>query len=110
MRKIAAYQTLYTCLLTISKPGAPIAPFFMDKLYRDLTVATQTENLTVYIWRISVENYVNKILESKMQKAQTISSLVLSLRKRNDKGTPTTKVMIPVLDDNQRVELKLFLT
>jgi isoleucyl-tRNA synthetase len=40
--KIAAYQTLYTCLLTISKLGAPIAPFFMDKLYRDLTVA-QTE-------------------------------------------------------------------
>jgi isoleucyl-tRNA synthetase len=40
--KIAAYQTLYTCLLTISKLGAPIAPFFMDKLYRDL-VATQTE-------------------------------------------------------------------
>jgi isoleucyl-tRNA synthetase len=42
--KIAAYQTLYTCLLTVSKLGAPIAPFFMDALYRDLTQATKSEN------------------------------------------------------------------
>jgi isoleucyl-tRNA synthetase len=57
----------------------------MDKLYRDLTVATQTEKYeSVHLaqFPISVENYVNKMLESKMQKAQTISSLVLSLRKR----------------------------
>jgi hypothetical protein len=51
--KIAAYQTLYTCLLTISKLGAPIAPFFMDKLYRDLTVANRQKNLRVYIWHSS---------------------------------------------------------
>jgi isoleucyl-tRNA synthetase len=52
---------------------------------------------------ISVENYVNKMLESKMQKAQTISSLVLSLRKGNDQGASTiTKVMIPVLDEDQK--------
>jgi isoleucyl-tRNA synthetase len=57
----------------------------MDKLYRDLTVATQTEKFdSVHLAKfpISVENYVNKILESKMQKAQTISSLVLSLQKK----------------------------
>jgi isoleucyl-tRNA synthetase len=57
----------------------------MDKLYRDLTVATQTEKFdSVHLaeFPISVENYVNKILESKMQKAQTISSLVLSLEKK----------------------------
>ncbi len=109
--KIAAYQTLYTCLLTISKLGAPIAPFFMDKLYRDLTVATHTEKFdSVHLaeFPISVENYVNKILESKMQKAQTISSLVLSLRKKEmiKVRQPLQKVMIPVLDDNQRVEIE----
>jgi isoleucyl-tRNA synthetase len=74
--KIAAYQTLYTCLLTISKLGAPIAPFFMDKLYRDLTLATQSEKFdSVHLAKFPehVENFVDKSLESKMQKAQTIS-------------------------------------
>jgi isoleucyl-tRNA synthetase len=109
--KIAAYQTLYTCLLTISKLGAPIAPFFMDKLYRDLTIATQSEKYeSVHLaeFPISVDNYVNKMLESKMQKAQTISSLVLSLRKKEmiKVRQPLQKVMIPVLDDNQRAEIE----
>jgi isoleucyl-tRNA synthetase len=109
--KIAAYQTLYTCLLTISKLGAPIAPFFMDKLYRDLTAATQTEKFeSVHLaqFPISVENYVNKMLESKMQKAQTISSLVLSLRKKEmiKVRQPLQKVMIPVLDEAQRVQIE----
>ena len=78
--KIAAYQTLYECLLAISKLGAPIAPFFMDKLYRDLTLATQSENFeSVHLadFPQCVEKYVDKSLESKMEKAQTISSLVL---------------------------------
>ena len=109
--KIAAYQTLYTCLLTISKLGAAIAPFFMDKLYRDLTQATHTEEfVSVHLatFPVSVENYVNKSLESKMQKAQTISSLVLSLRKKEmiKVRQPLQKVMIPVLDDNQRAEIE----
>jgi isoleucyl-tRNA synthetase len=74
----------FICLLTISKLGAPIAPFFMDKLYRDLTLHLIEKFDSVHLaeFPISVENYVNKMLESKMQKAQTISSLVLSLRKR----------------------------
>ncbi|AOW08602.1 isoleucine--tRNA ligase [Flavobacterium gilvum] len=109
--KIAAYQTLYTCLLTISKLSAPIAPFFMDALYRDLTRATQTENFeSVHLaqFPISVEKYVNKMLESKMQKAQTISSLVLSLRKKEmiKVRQPLQKVMIPVLDANQKLEIE----
>ncbi|OAB31387.1 Isoleucyl-tRNA synthetase [Flavobacterium fryxellicola] len=109
--KIAAYQTLYTCLLTISKLGAPIAPFFMDKLYRDLTLITRSEKYdSVHLaeFPISVENYVNKMLESKMQKAQTISSLVLSLRKKEmiKVRQPLQKVMIPVLDNNQRAEIE----
>jgi len=109
--KIAAYQTLYTCLLTISKLGAPIAPFFMDKLYRDLISSTKTENFdSVHLAKFpsSVENFVDKSLESKMQKAQTISSLVLSLRKKEmiKVRQPLQKVMIPILDANQRAEIE----
>jgi len=109
--KIAAYQTLYTCLLTISKLGAPIAPFFMDALYRDLTRATKSEKYdSVHLaeFPVHVENFVNKTLESKMQKAQTISSLVLSLRKKEmiKVRQPLQKVMIPVLDANQKAEIE----
>ncbi|QGK76531.1 isoleucine--tRNA ligase [Flavobacterium sp. SLB02] len=108
--KIAAYQTLYTCLLTISKLSAPIAPFFMDKLYKDLTSSTGSEQYSsVHLAQFPkfVENFVNKTLESKMQKAQTISSLVLSLRKKEmiKVRQPLQKVMIPVLDENQRAEI-----
>ncbi|NHM03539.1 isoleucine--tRNA ligase [Flavobacterium celericrescens] len=109
--KIAAYQTLYTCLLTVSKLGAPIAPFFMDKLYRDLTLATSSENYdSVHLaqFPVLVENFVDKSLESKMLKAQTVSSLVLSLRKKEmiKVRQPLQKVMIPVLDANQRAEIE----
>jgi isoleucyl-tRNA synthetase len=109
--KIAAFQTLYTCLLTISKLGAPIAPFFMDKLYRDLTLATQSEKFdSVHLAEFPkyVGNFVDKLLESKMMKAQTISSLVLSLRKKEmiKVRQPLQKVMIPVLDENQRLEIE----
>jgi isoleucyl-tRNA synthetase len=109
--KIAAYQTLYTCLLTISKLAAPIAPFFMDQLYRDLTLVTHSEEFTsVHLSDFPkyVENFVDKSLESKMQKAQTISSLVLSLRKKEmiKVRQPLQKVMIPVLDESQRAEIE----
>lgn len=109
--KIAAYQTLYTCLLTISKLSAPVAPFFMDKLYRDLTASTKSEDFTsVHLAEFPkfVENFVNKTLESKMQKAQTISSLVLSLRKKEmiKVRQPLQKVMIPALDEKQRAEIE----
>ncbi|CAM4127209.1 isoleucine--tRNA ligase [Flavobacterium antarcticum] len=109
--KIAAYQTLYTCLLTISKLGAPIAPFFMDKLYRDLTQATFTEKFeSVHLAEFPkyVENFVDKSLESKMSKAQTISSLVLSLRKKEmiKVRQPLQKIMIPVLNDDFRAEIE----
>ncbi|MPT36466.1 MAG: isoleucine--tRNA ligase, partial [Flavobacterium sp.] len=109
--KIAAYQTLYTCLVTVAKIAAPIAPFFMDKLYKDLTQATQSEKYdSVHLaeFPVFVENFVNKSLESRMQKAQTISSLVLSLRKKEmiKVRQPLQKVMIPVLDDDQRAEIE----
>ncbi|WP_338408430.1 isoleucine--tRNA ligase [uncultured Flavobacterium sp.] len=109
--KIAAYQTLYTCLLTISKLGAPIAPFFMDKLYRDLTLTTRSEKFdSVHLAEFPkyVGNFVDKSLESKMQKAQTISSLVLSLRKKEmiKVRQPLQKIMIPVLDEGFRAEIE----
>jgi isoleucyl-tRNA synthetase len=109
--KIAAYQTLYTCLLNVAKLSAPIAPFFMDKLYRDLTLATSTEksnSVHLALFPVSVENFVDKSLESKMMKAQTVSSLVLSLRKKEmiKVRQPLQKVMIPILDENQRAEIE----
>ncbi|MFZ4105249.1 isoleucine--tRNA ligase [Flavobacterium sp.] len=109
--KIAAYQTLYTCLLNITKLSAPIAPFFMDKLYRDLTQTTQLEEFeSVHLakFSVSVENFVDKSLESRMMKAQTVSSLVLSLRKKEmiKVRQPLQKIMIPILDENQRAEIE----
>ncbi len=109
--KIAAYHTLYTCLLTISKLGAPVAPFFMDKLYRDLTQSTHSEKYdSVHLSKFPefVEKYVNKSLEARMQKAQTISSLVLSLRKKEmiKVRQPLQKVMIPILNEDFRAEIE----
>ena len=109
--KIAAYQTLYTCLLNVAKLSAPIAPFFMDKLYTDLVNTTGSEEFTsVHLanFPVSVENFVDKSLESKMMKAQTVSSLVLSLRKKEmiKVRQPLQKVMIPILDENQRAEIE----
>jgi isoleucyl-tRNA synthetase len=98
-------------LVTVAKLSAPIAPFFMDKLYRDLTQATGSESFeSVHLAKfpVSVENFVDKSLESKMLKAQTVSSLVLSLRKKEmiKVRQPLQKVMIPVLDENQRAEIE----
>jgi isoleucyl-tRNA synthetase len=109
--KIAAYQTLYTCLVTISKLAAPIAPFFMDQLYRDLTQRTGLETFdSVHLAGFPkfVEKFVDKSLESKMLKAQTVSSLVLSLRKKEmiKVRQPLQRVMIPILDEKQRVEIE----
>ena len=109
--KIAAYQTLYTCLLNVAKLSAPIAPFFMDKIYKDLTQTTHSEDFeSVHLAKfpVSVENFVDKSLESKMMKAQTVSSLVLSLRKKEmiKVRQPLQRVMIPILDNNQRAEIE----
>jgi len=109
--KIAAYQTLYTCLETVAKLSAPIAPFFMDKLYKDLTQATAKETFeSVHLADFPEYNdkIVNKSLESKMQKAQIVSSLVLSLRKKEmiKVRQPLQKIMIPVLDEKQKSEIE----
>jgi isoleucyl-tRNA synthetase len=109
--KIAAYQTLYTCLLTVAKLSAPVAPFFMDQLYRDLVNATGTPEFTsVHLANFPefVDKFVDKSLERKMLKAQTISSLVLSLRKKEmiKVRQPLQRVMIPVLDSTFKAEIE----
>jgi len=109
--KISAYQTLYTCLATVAKLSAPIAPFFMDQLYRDLDATTEKDRFeSVHLAEFPVfdANMVNKDLERKMQLAQKISSLVLSIRQKEKIKVrqPLQKIMIPVLDDEQRSDIE----
>ena len=99
--KISAYQTLYTCMNTIAKLGAPIAPFFMDRLYQDLNAVTKketSESIHLADFPVYNESFVDKGLEHKMESAQTISSLVLSLRAKEKIKVrqPLQKIMIPV--------------
>ena len=108
--KISAYQTLYTCMLTVAKLGAPVAPFFMDKLYKDLNKATGKENFeSVHLAEFPKSNtdLIDKSLERKMENAQTISSLVLSLRAKEKIKVrqPLQKIMIPVLNETQKEEI-----
>tara|TARA_R110002050_G_scaffold29630_6_gene76095 strand:+ start:11058 stop:14918 length:3861 start_codon:yes stop_codon:yes gene_type:complete len=108
--KISAYQTLYTCMVTIAKLGAPIAPFFMDRLYLDLNVATKKETFeSVHLADFPVFDaaFVNKPLEHKMESAQTISSLVLSLRAKEKIKVrqPLQKIMIPITNKQQKEEI-----
>ncbi|MBW8200774.1 isoleucine--tRNA ligase [Flagellimonas abyssi] len=109
--KISAYQTLYTCLMTVAKLSAPIAPFFMEQLYRDLDATTKKEGFeSVHLAEFPVfdASMVNKDLERKMQLAQKISSLVLSIRQKEKIKVrqPLQKIMIPVLDDQQKRDIE----
>ncbi len=108
--KISAYQTLYTCMETIAKLGAPIAPFFMDRLYLDLNSVTKKETFeSVHLSNFPVfdASFVDKSLERKMEAAQTISSLVLSLRAKEKIKVrqPLQKIMIPVDSMQQKEEI-----
>lgn len=108
--KISAYQTLYTCMVTIAKLGAPIAPFFMDRLYLDLNSVTKNESFeSVHLADFPVFDaaFVNKSLERKMEAAQTISSLVLSLRAKEKIKVrqPLQKIMIPIDSKQQKEEI-----
>ncbi len=108
--KISAYQTLYTCMVTIAKLGAPIAPFFMDRLYLDLNSVTSKEDLeSIHLadFPLVDTSLINKDLERKMGQAQTISSLVLSLRAKEKIKVrqPLQKIMIPVNPSVKREEI-----
>ena len=109
--KISAYQTLYTCLKTVAKLSAPVAPFFMEKLYKDLNAATGKEafeSIHLAEFPVSDTKYINTALEHKMQKAQVISSLTLSLRAKEKIKVrqPLQRIMIPVLSDTDRTEIE----
>ncbi|MFC2126928.1 isoleucine--tRNA ligase [Bacteroidota bacterium] len=108
--KISAYQTLYTCMLNVAKLGAPIAPFFMESLYKDLTNATNgnyQESIHLENFPVANEAIIDESLERKMQKAQQISSMVLSLRKKEmiKVRQPLQRVMIPILDERDRADI-----
>jgi isoleucyl-tRNA synthetase len=108
--KISAYQTLYTCMVTIAKLGAPIAPFFMDRLYLDLNFVTNKETFeSVHLADFPKydKGFIDKALERKMENAQTISSLVLSLRAKEKIKVrqPLQKIMIPVSNKTQKEEI-----
>ena len=108
--KISAYQTLYTCMLTVAKLGAPIAPFFMDNLYKDLTNAVSgnhEESVHLTDFPVCDEASIDTNLERKMQKAQQIASMVLSLRKKEmiKVRQPLQRIMIPILDERDREDI-----
>jgi isoleucyl-tRNA synthetase len=108
--KISAYQTLYTCLVNVARLSAPVAPFYMERLYRDLTSAVAKkgeESVHLDDFPVFDVAFIDKALESKMQKAQTISSLVLSLRQKEKIKVrqPLQKIMIPVLNESQKQEI-----
>ena len=101
--KIAAYQTLYTCMKTISQLMAPISPFFADWLYRNLNnVSNKEQHISVHLsdFPVADTDVIDKGLEERMSYAQRISSLVLSLRKKGNLRVrqPLQKIMLPILD------------
>ena len=109
--KLSAYQTLYKCLLTVSKLMAPIAPFYADKLYLDLNSVTGHEDFeSVHLadFPITNEAVIDKVLEEQMYLAQIASSIVLALRRRvNIKvRQPLSQIMIPFVDEEQKQNIE----
>ncbi|MBC7126379.1 MAG: class I tRNA ligase family protein, partial [Bacteroidales bacterium] len=108
--KIAAFQTLYTCLETVAMLAAPIAPFYMDQLFTDLNRVTRrhsAESVHLANFPKCNDELIDKNLEEKMEMAQSICSLVLGLRRKvNIKvRQPLQKIMIPILDERFREQL-----
>lgn len=108
--KISAYQTLYTCLETVAKLSAPIAPFFMDQLYQDLNKVTGKENgESVHLtdFPVADESLIDQDLVEKTHLAQNITSMVFSLRKKENVKVrqPLQKVLVPVLDAKAEAQI-----
>ncbi len=104
--KLSAYQTLYTCLMTVSKLLAPFAPFYADQLYKDLGGKLDSVHLDQY--PVANEQLIDKDLEARMQMSQKITSMVLALRRKvNIKvRQPLQSIMIPAVDDTQRKHIE----
>lgn len=109
--KVMAYQTLYTCLDTLSKLMAPIAPFFSDFLYKNLNeISGKEEASSVHLadFPESLEDRIDMSLEERMQIAQTISSMVLSLRKKEKIKVrqPLEKIIVPVIKEGLQAKVE----
>ena len=109
--KLAAYQTLYTCLETVARLMAPIAPFFADQIFLDLNRATgkdTSESVHLADFPTYDESLVDKILEERMQLAQDISSMTLSLRKKENIKVrqPLQQIMVPVLSEKEKENIE----
>ena len=108
--KLSAYQTLYTCLVTLSKLIAPVAPFFADRLYKDLVAVSEKNSKdSVHLTDFPVvdESLIDKKLEQRMELAQKITSMVLSLRKKEHiiVRQPLQKISIPAGDSFLREQI-----
>jgi isoleucyl-tRNA synthetase len=109
--KLSAYQTLYTCLETVARLMSPIAPFFSEQLYRDLNNVTgrnKAESVHLTDFPVADKSFIDKALEERMEAAQLISSLVLSLRKKANIRVrqPLSKIMIPVANEEMKTQIE----
>ncbi len=109
--KLSAYQTLYTCLETVARLSSPIAPFFSEQIYRDLNNVTgrnKAESVHLTDFPIADKSFIDKALEERMEAAQLISSLVLSLRKKANIRVrqPLSKIMIPVANEEMKTQIE----
>lgn len=109
--KIAAYQTLYECMITISKLMSPVAPFFSDWLYKNLNNVTKKEvfeSVHLADFPKESENAIDQLLEERMDYAQRISSLILSIRKKEKIRVrqPLFKALLPVLDERFQTQVE----
>ena len=107
--KIAAYQTLYTCLKVVAQLSAPIAPFFSDRLFRDLTNAgKESQSVHLSYFPKADDSVINADLERKMKLAQRISSMILGLRRKVNIRVrqPLQKILIPVLDERMKNDIE----
>ncbi|MDA3905449.1 MAG: isoleucine--tRNA ligase [Bacteroidales bacterium] len=110
--KISAYQTLYTCLETVAQLSSPIAPFYSEQLFLDLNKVSgkhKSESIHLTDMPIAKTAEIDKKLEERMEMAQTFSSMVLSLRKKNNLRVrqPLNKLMIPVLNGGFQEQIEL---
>jgi isoleucyl-tRNA synthetase len=109
--KIAAYQTLYRCMEVVAQLSAPIAPFFMDRLFTDLNNITKrdaAESIHLSLFPVSDTSLIDKKLEERMSLAQKISSMILSIRKKENIRVrqPLSRIQIPVLDNSQKEKIE----
>ncbi len=109
--KIAAYQTLYRCMEVVAQLSAPIAPFFMDRLFTDLNNITKrdsAESIHLSLFPVADVSLIDKNLEERMSLAQKISSMILSIRKKENIRVrqPLSRIQIPVLDNSQKEKIE----